>query len=270
MSSKKKSGIAWEVFSVLVIALFVVSFLKINGISDTKSFVNYFRSWSDHLSGCFSDEGLSWNCSKEPNSGSEKSGTKEAGVTSNHNQAPKEGSTLKNPEYLDKLSKIVLAEPNEVKYKRSEWKHWSDQGNSCNTREIALAQQSVKPAEVDKKTCRVLSGEWIDPYSGKVFNNPRDLDIDHVIPLANASRNGGQKWNSEAKEKFANDLSQLLVVSAKENRVKSDSGPGRYMPPNKDYHCKYSKIWVDTALKYELTISKSDKKALEEGLKTCK
>ena len=188
--------------------------------------------------------------------------------------------------------KINNNDKQDVGYSRSEWKHWVPyKGNSCwNTREEVLKRDAVPGTiklldssknQVTKNGCAIGvksgssittegSGKWIDPYSGETFTNSSKLDIDHIIPLSKAARSGGQKWSKEQKQAFANDLDNLLAVSAKENRSKSDKGPGEYMPSNKKYHCQYAKSYTTIAYKYKLTINKDDSKVLEKTLKACK
>jgi hypothetical protein len=38
--------------------------------------------------------------------------------------------------------------------------------------------------------CDVTSGEWLDHYTGRTYAVPAEIDIDHVVPLANAWRSG--------------------------------------------------------------------------------
>lgn len=197
---------------------------------------------------------------------------------------------------LEELGKLELVsdkedEEKKVGYSRREWKHWSSVRGCWNTRSEILNRDAV-PGTVsylDKKkkssnydeACTIgligkdgevstkNSGAWIDPYSGKRIEDPKDVDIDHIIPLSNAARQGGQKWSLEQKEKFANDPDNLLATSAKENRKKGEKGPAKYMPPLKSYHCQYSKSYINLSHKYNLTITKSDKKVLEQALDAC-
>ena len=178
------------------------------------------------------------------------------------------------------LPGIKISEPESVDYDRSEWKHWSSpKGRSCwNTRKQVLARDGEdiiyldsKKNEIDSvdKACYVVQGVWVDPFSGTIFENPSDLDIDHIVPLSYAARHGGQDWDSDKKEEFANDMTGLLAVSASENRKKGDKGPEDYMPFNRGSHCDYSKAFIQVINKYNLTITQGDKEALTKGLTTC-
>ena len=185
----------------------------------------------------------------------------------------------------------------DVGYSRSEWKHWlSLEGKPCWSVRNEVLNRDAVPGTVkylDRKknatdnydeACAIgtpveekgrikvsteNSGKWIDPYSGDEITSSSSIDIDHVIPLSNAARNGGQKWDKDKKELFANDLDNLLATSASENRSKGDKGPGEYMPPNKSYHCQYAKTYTSVAYKYSLTITDSDYKVLNKAVNNC-
>lgn len=209
----------------------------------------------------------------------------------------KAGTISKNAAVKKLKNLDVIEKENDVKYSRSEWKHWANMdGKSCwNTREEVLnrdakpetiiyvdKQMNVtddydkacaigKPVEIDGKT-RIdteNSGEWVDPYSGRKITSSSDIDIDHIVPLSYAAKHGGQEWDKDLKEQFANDLENLLATSAKENRSKGDKGPSEYMPSYKAYHCQYSKAFIYISDKYSLSITKDDYKSLENTLKSC-
>lgn len=144
-------------------------------------------------------------------------------------------------------------------YDREEWMtRWSDFDGDCqDTRhEMLISESEIGVAYKTSKRCRVVSGRWLDPYTLATFNYPKKLDVDHVIPLAYAHRNGGDRWSPEKKAAFAEDPMNLLLVSARENRKKSDKGPARYMPP--ESRCDYVTRWNRVAQKYRMVIAPKD------------
>jgi len=130
-----------------------------------------------------------------------------------------------------------------IPYNRNLYKHWIDTDKDCqNTRQEVLIAESLKPVVLDEQKCKVISGEWLDLYTGQTFTDPRKLDIDHFIPLSEAHRSGADTWATEQRQTFANDLTHehtLIAVSASANRSKGDKDPANWLPPNEKFHCEY-------------------------------
>jgi hypothetical protein len=127
------------------------------------------------------------------------------------------------------------------KYNRKDWKHWSDFDGDCqDTRAEVLISQSSTPVKFDtSRGCRVTSGTFYDPYSGRTFTNDDDVDIDHIIALGYSSARGGSHWSAEKKEQFANDPLNLIAVDRSLNRAKGAAGITEWLPPNHSYRCEY-------------------------------
>ena len=88
-------------------------------------------------------------------------------------------------------------------YDRDEFNHWITV-DGCDTRETVLARDG-DDVEVGSD-CRPTSGDWYSEYDGESFTDGSDLDIDHVVPLAEAWRSGADSWSAQEREDFANDL----------------------------------------------------------------
>lgn len=252
----RRRGIGGAISSAVIMVLLisaVIGWARVNNIDSPTAALDYFRDWSGYMTECGAQE-AEWNCDTMLPIGDGGDGE----------TSPEEAEEQKS-QAVASLAALTVSEPNEVDYDRSSWRHWS--GSPCNTREETLISQG-KDVETNDD-CSIASGEWLDPFTGDMFTNSSDLDIDHLIPLGYAARHGGHEWSADRKEEFANDQSQLLAVSASANRSKGDSGPDEYMPDVREYHCEYSKIWVNTADKYGLSIAPADHEALEKGLETC-
>ena len=159
-------------------------------------------------------------------------------------------------------------------YDRDEWKHWTDADGDCqNTRHEVLLSESTAPPEFkDSRQCQVVTGSWADPFTARVFTDPRDLDVDHMVPLANAHRSGGHAWDGERKRQYANHLAyegHLVAVSRSANRSKGSRGPDEWRPPNQDYWCQYALDWATIKREWDLTATQSEADALSEMLDTC-
>ena len=159
-------------------------------------------------------------------------------------------------------------------YDRKEWKHWIDADRDCqNTRaEVLIAEAAGPVTFTPDKDCTVAAGEWQDPFTGETFTTARDLDVDHLVPLANAHRSGGWQWAAARKRDFANSLeyaNHLIAVAAAANRSKGARGPEDWRPPNAAYHCQYARDWIAVKDEWDLTATAAEWAALEEMLAEC-
>ncbi|MGE0682429.1 MAG: DUF1524 domain-containing protein [Candidatus Binatia bacterium] len=159
-------------------------------------------------------------------------------------------------------------------YRREEWMaRWADADRDCqDTRHEVLAEESAAPVTLSANGCRVDAGQWVDPYSGEVFTNPSDLDIDHVVPLANAHISGGWVWDRARREAYANDLNHaehLLAVKNSLNRQKGDKSPDKWKPPRQEYWCEYATIWLDIKRRWQLILTAEEAAAIAEMKATC-
>ena len=166
---------------------------------------------------------------------------------------------------LDALT--VKTEGNMTGYSRDLFPHWSSQGGGCDTRQVVLKRD----ADSYVGSCPVTSGSWYSYYDGLTFTNPSDLDIDHVVPLAEAWRSGASSWTTTTRQAFANDLTgpQLIAVSASSNRSKGDQDPSTWKPTRAGASCAYSKMWINTKSRWNLSLQSSEKTALQTMLNTC-
>ena len=262
-------------FLISVVVLFVVAgllfaFAKANNINSVGAFIDWTRTTSAKLKDCLQPDVKFWTCTFEGGSSSGGTGNGSGGGSDSENPGTEPGTEQPAEEpsaMLQKLAALPVGEPQKVDYDRAQWKHWI--GDRCNdTRQQVLREQAVS-YKLDREGCKVVSGEWIDPYTGKTFTDPSKLDIDHVYALGAAAKNGGNGWDSARKQEFANDKSHLLAVSASANRSKSDKSPAEWWPENSAYSCQFATKYVDIAAKYGLQFSKADVSALEKGLKTC-
>ncbi len=141
-------------------------------------------------------------------------------------------------------------------YNREDWGNWIDEDkDGLNTRDEVLAEESlIKPVISNNK---VIYGKWFDKYTGKYFTNPRDLDIDHLVPLKNAHISGASNWSKRKKNRYYNYLrydNHLIAVSKSANRNKSDKSPVEWLPPNEEYQCEYVREWYKIKSDWGLTV----------------
>lgn len=159
-------------------------------------------------------------------------------------------------------------------YDRKDWRHWIDADRDCqNTRaEVLIAEAAGAVTFAQERECAVAGGKWVDPFTGETFTAAGRLDVDHLVPLANAHRSGGWQWDAARKKEFANSLeyaNHLMAVSASANRAKGARGPEDWRPPDVAYHCQYARDWIAVKAEWELTATAAEWAALEEMLGEC-
>ncbi|TXS52757.1 HNH endonuclease family protein [Streptomyces sp. t39] len=159
-------------------------------------------------------------------------------------------------------------------YTRTSFKHWNsgdDAGDGCNTRaEVLIAEATVAP-EVGPG-CAISGGSWTSYYDGQTVTVAGSLDIDHMVPLAEAWDSGASSWTPARREAYANDqgaATSLVAVTARSNRAKADRDPAEWLPPAADVHCRYIGEWVGTKLRWGLAIDEAELATLEVYGETC-
>lgn len=159
-------------------------------------------------------------------------------------------------------------------YKRADWVHWRKVPDSCrDVRQVALARDA-RPSSVvwSDDGCRVVRGVWLDPYTGNVLTDPMELDVDHLVPLSEASKSGGWAWTKEQKEDYANYLSykyHLRAVRDIQNQAKGDKTPDLWRPPSGNDHCVYGQAWSTVKFLWQLSSTVAERNAVAEMVATC-
>ncbi|MFI7304432.1 HNH endonuclease family protein [Micromonospora aurantiaca] len=163
----------------------------------------------------------------------------------------------------------VAAQGSTAGYSRDLFPHWITITGTCNTREQVLKRDGT--SVVVNSSCAATSGRWYSPYDGATWYAASDVDIDHVVPLAEAWRSGANSWTTSRRQSFANDLTrpQLIAVTDNVNQSKGDQDPSTWQPPLTSYRCTYSKMWITVKYNWGLTLQSSEKSALQSMLNTC-
>jgi len=165
---------------------------------------------------------------------------------------------------------LVIAEDSTKSYSRSSFKHWIDADkNGCNTRAEVLIEEAIEEPKVGSK-CKLTGGKWLSAYDGKTITNASQLDVDHMVPLAEAWRSGAWKWTAAQRQAFANDLENseaLIAVSAATNRSKGDKDPTLWVPAKEV--CTYIQNWISIKTKYSLTADSEEAEAINSLLASC-
>ena len=165
----------------------------------------------------------------------------------------------------------LLVEPDfQSGYSRTLFNHWIDEDiDGCDTRaEVLIAEAVVKP-KVGKK-CVLTGGKWLSAYDGKSITKASDLEIDHVVPLAEAWRSGAWRWTEDQRQIFANDLADsrsLIAVSTSQKRLKGDKDVALWLPTRGV--CAYITNWIAVKFRYSMSVDGAEASTLNKYLASC-
>lgn len=153
-------------------------------------------------------------------------------------------------------------------YDRDLFPTWTDQDHDCrDTRaEVLQAESKVKVSG----GCTIRTGRWVDWYDDTTYLNASQLDIDHLVPLAEVWASGGKKWLPRRREAYANDLADprtLVAVSLHANRSKGDQEPDEWLPVH--HACRYVASWVAVKTRWRLAIDSAEKADLLQMATHC-
>lgn len=163
----------------------------------------------------------------------------------------------------------VRAEGSTTGYSRDLFPHWSTVSGTCDTRDQVLKRDGTG-VTVDSG-CEPTAGRWYSVYDAVWVEDDSSVDIDHIVPLAEAWRSGANTWTTSRRQQFANDLTraQLIAVTASSNRSKGDRDPASWKPTNTSVHCIYAREWIWVKSYYGLSLQSAEKTALTSMLNAC-
>ncbi|MEU5116649.1 HNH endonuclease family protein [Streptomyces longwoodensis] len=170
------------------------------------------------------------------------------------------------------LAHIPVAGEDRTGYERSAFKHWVDADrDGCNTRAEVLKADALTAPEQGPRYA-LSGGQWYSAYDDRYIQGPSGLDIDHLVPLAEAWDSGASAWSAAEREAYANDLGDdraLIAVSAASNRSKADQDPSTWLLPATGYRCQYATDWVADKTRWGLSIDTAEADALTDLLDAC-
>jgi len=188
---------------------------------------------------------------------------------------PTQSASANEPTALAVLNQLeVKGRAPKTGYSRAAFTHWSDLNrDGCDSRNEILKRDLTQIIfKTGTRDCKVISGQLLDPLSGKtlIFSSSKStVDIDHLVSLSNAWQTGAAYFDKKTRESLANDPLNLLAVDAKLNRQKGDGDAATWLPPLKSFRCKYVAIQVAVKAKYLLWVTSAEREAIIKVLDNC-
>ena len=168
------------------------------------------------------------------------------------------------------IADLTVASEVRTGYSRDEFQHWIDaDGDGCSTRNEVLIEEADDPVTVGGG-CALSGGRWFSYYDRVSWTNPADVDIDHMVALAEAWDSGARTWTSTIRRDFANDLGDyrlLVAVTDNVNQAKGDQDPGTWLPQYDQ--CRYLREFVAVKHRWRLTVDSAEKAAMTSLASSC-
>ena len=201
-----------------------------------------------------------------------KVGGNASGALTVPNQSPTEPTTTLAGNLLETLP--VKGRAPKTGYSRDQFSDgWADVG-TCDMRNHILARDMTNVKFRSETDCTVLSGTLNDPYTGKIISftrgaNSSAVQIDHAVAISNAWQTGAQQLTKDERHALYNDPLELLAVDGPANNQKGDGDAATWLPPNKDYRCRYVARQIAVKAKYHLWVVTAERDAMRRILATC-
>jgi hypothetical protein len=168
------------------------------------------------------------------------------------------------------IDHVPVATEDRTGYDRDLFHLWIDaDSDGCDTRAEVLISEAEEAPTVGSG-CSLSGGRWYSYYEGASQTTASALDIDHMVPLAEAWDSGASSWSSSRRESYANDLGDshtLVGVTASLNRSKGDQDVAEWLPPIN--HCRYLKDWLIAKVRWGLSQDSTEKAALQDLAAGC-
>ena len=156
------------------------------------------------------------------------------------------------------ISDLTVASEVRTGYSRDLFPHWIDaDGDGCSTRNEVLIAEADAPVTISG-TCTITKGRWYSYYDRVSWTDPVDVDIDHMVPLAEAWDSGARTWSTATRQLFANDLGDyrtLVGVTDNVNQAKGDQDIAEWLPQYDQ--CRYLREYVAVKHRWGLTATYS-------------
>jgi hypothetical protein len=114
------------------------------------------------------------------------------------------------------LSTIPVTAPDSTGYDQDLFGYPAHAGfGSCDTRAKILIRDSLEPYTGTPGFCNIVTGKWYSPYDGAVTTKASDVEIEHVVALAEAWASGASGWPEPERIAFGNDLTDNRTLRAR-------------------------------------------------------
>jgi Protein of unknown function (DUF1524) len=168
------------------------------------------------------------------------------------------------------ISDLPVASEVRTGYDRDLFPHWVDaDGDGCDTRREVLISEADDPVTVGSG-CSLSGGRWYSYYDAVSWTDMGRIDIDHMVPLAEAWDSGARNWSTSTRQAYANDLGDyrtLVGVTDSVNQAKSDQDIAEWLPQFE--RCRYLREYVAVKIRWRLSVDSAERSSMQSLASSC-
>jgi hypothetical protein len=142
--------------------------------------------------------------------------------------------------------------------------------SNLNMRDLILLRDIDNDYFYVDKRPKFYNAPLFDPYLQKQIyyttgetNEDQKADVDHIVSLSNAYKCGAWKWSKESSkfQSLANELINLITVSATVNKQKGDKDATEWLPVLA-FQKRFIVLQIFVKSLYELSVTSSEKQTM--------
>ena len=200
----------------------------------------------------------------KPSQAYESTQVPEAEQTPTPQQTPTPVEAPLANELLTQLDMLTIEPESAIApYDRAKFPHWDDEdGDGMNTRLEVLEREKISGVGWYSR----WDGIW---YEGEGGLSAPSFDIDHIVSLSEAWDSGASEWGSYDRDIFADDVLNLVAVSASSNRSKGGRDVGEWLPSDPDGQCFLSIRVIQVKSKWDLSVDQVEYETLRNLIEVC-
>jgi hypothetical protein len=168
------------------------------------------------------------------------------------------------------ISDLPVSSEARTGYDRDLFPHWVDaDGDGCDTRREVLISEADDPVTVGSG-CSLSGGRWYSYYDAVSWTDMGRIDIDHMVPLAEAWDSGARDWSTSTRQAYANDIGDyrtLVGVTDSVNQTKSDQDIAEWLP--RFEQCRYLREFVAAKIRWRLSVDSAERSAMQSLASSC-
>lgn len=173
------------------------------------------------------------------------------------------------------LNDLEVRDRDRVGCKRAKFgQAWADiDRNGCDQRTDVLRRDMVnlhtKPGTrgcVLAKGTLSLDGDSDAAKRVRFKRGNGEVEIDHVVSLADAWDAGAYAWDGDQREEYANDFMNLEALDSETNQDKDDETAAGWLPDDDDDQCALVVRQITIKHRYELSVTPAEQQAMQQVL----